>query len=222
MVSMLLDNSVEFDATVGCPGGNVLYMRAATQEGAAGMSPEVMWSAFHRGDRRYDGRFVTAVRTTGIFCRPSCTCRKPRRENVLFYRSPGHAARAGFRPCKRCRPELRGGPAEADRAMAEAALGFMRANLGDVLYARDVAAAVAVSASHFARRFRAADGRTPMRALADLRAERAEELLRDETNATLDAGLTAGFQSASAFVRAFRRRTGMPPASWRRSKGARR
>jgi methylphosphotriester-DNA--protein-cysteine methyltransferase len=219
---MLLDNSVEFDATVEGPGGNVHFMRAATQEQASGMSPEAMWSAFHRGDRRYDGRFVTAVRTTGIFCRPSCTCRKPLRQNVLFYRSPAHAARAGFRPCKRCRPELRGGPAEADRAMAEAALGFMREHLDDVIYARDVAAAVAVSASHFARRFRAADGRTPMRALADLRAERAEELLRDETNATLDAGLTAGFQSASAFVRAFRRRTGMPPASWRRSKGARR
>ena len=216
------DNSVEFDATVAGPGGNVPSMRAATQERAVAMSPEVMWSAFHRGDRRYDGRFVTAVRTTGIFCRPSCTCRKPRRENVLFYRSPAHAARAGFRPCKRCRPELRGGPAEADRAMVETALRFMRSRLGDAMYARDVAAAVAVSASHFARRFRAADGRTPMRALADLRAERAEELLRDESNSTLDAGFEAGFQSASAFVRAFRRRTGMPPASWRRTKGAKR
>jgi methylphosphotriester-DNA--protein-cysteine methyltransferase len=185
------------------------------------MNPETMWSAFHRRDRRYDGVFVTAVRTTGIYCRPSCTCRKPRRENVRFYPSPGHAARAGYRPCKRCRPELRGGPAEAERAMAQKALGYMRAHLGETIYARDIAAAVAVSASHFARRFRAADGRTPMRALADLRAERAETLLRDGTNRTLDAGFGAGFQSASAFVRAFRRRTGLPPASWRRSrKGA--
>ena len=218
---MLPDNSVEFDATVFVPGGNVPLMRTTTQERTA-ISPERMWSAFHRRDRRYDGRFVTAVRTTGIFCRPSCTCRKPLRENVLFYRSPAHAARAGFRPCKRCRPELRGGPAEADHALAQAALRYMRAHLGETLYARDVAAAVAVSPSHFARRFRAADGRTPMRALADLRAERAEELLRDKTNATLDAGFEAGFQSASAFVRAFRKRTGLPPASWRRRKGAKR
>jgi len=187
------------------------------------LSPQAMWSAFYRGDDRYDGRFVTAVRTTMIFCRPSCTCRKPLRENVRFYRSPAQAARAGYRPCKRCRPELRGGPAEADREMARAALDYMRAHLHDTIYAKDVAAAVAVSASHFARRFRAADGRTPMRALADLRAERAEALLHDNDHATLDAGFEAGFQSASAFVRAFRRRTGMPPASWRRSrKGVRR
>ncbi len=182
------------------------------------MTEQAMWSAFHRGDPRYDGRFVTAVRTTGIFCRPSCTCRKPRRENVLFYRSPAHAARAGYRPCKRCRPELRGGPAEADRAMAGAALAYMKVNLESTVYAKDIAAAVAVSPSHFARRFRAADGRTPMRALADLRAERAETLLRDGSISTLDAAFEAGFQSASAFVRAFRRRTGLPPASWRRSR----
>ncbi len=187
------------------------------------MTQEAMWLAFHRADPRYDGRFVTAVRTTGIFCRPSCTCRKPRRENVRFYASPAHAARAGFRPCKRCRPELRGGPAGADRAIAQAALAYMRANLESAVYAKDVAASVAVSPSHFARRFRAADGRTPMRALADLRAERAEALLRDPSTTTLDAGFAAGFQSASAFVRAFRRRAGLPPAAWRRSrKGGRR
>ncbi|SRR5260221_2087780 len=193
-------------------------MRTASVERTTALSPEAMWTAFHRGDPRYDGRFVTAVRTTGIFCRPSCTCRKPRRENVLFYRSPAHAARAGYRPCKRCRPELRGGPEEADRALADAALAYMGAHLDDEVYASDVAAAVAVSASHFARRFRAGDGRTPMRALADLRAERAETLLRDGSVATLEAGFEAGFQSASAFVRAFRRRTGLPPASWRRSR----
>ena len=107
--------------------------------------------------------------------------------------------------------------------MAQAAVAYMRANLENTVYAKDVAAAVAVSPSHFARRFRAADGRTPMRALADLRAERAEALLRDMKAPVLEVGFTAGFQSPSAFVRAFRRRTGMPPASWRRSlKGGRR
>ena len=188
-------------------------------EQATRLTPDAMWDAFDRRDRRYDGRFVTAVRTTGIFCRPSCTCKRPLRQNVRFYASPAEAARAGFRPCKRCRPELRGGPAEADLRMARAAIAYMRAHLDEAIYAKDVAAAVAMSPSHFARRFRAADGRTPMRALADLRAERAEELLRDRSTTALEAGFNAGFQSASAFVRAFRRRTGLPPASWRRRKG---
>lgn len=175
-----------------------------------------MWTAFQRGDSRYDGRFVTAVRTTGIYCRPSCTCRKPRRENVRFYGSPAIAARAGYRPCKRCRPELSGGPAEADRMMARKALSIMRARLEEPLRVRELAQEVAMSAPHFARRFRQADGRTPMRALADLRAERAQALLREGALSTLEAGLAAGFQSASAFTRAFRRKTGLPPAAWRR------
>jgi len=101
--------------------------------------------------------------------------------------------------------------------MVAKALEFMQGHLEAQLYAKDIAAAVAVSPSHFARRFRAADGRTPMRALADLRAERAETLLRQGTIGTLDVGFAAGFQSTSAFTRAFRRRTGLPPASWRRS-----
>lgn len=69
------------------------------------LPPEsVMLEAFLAGDASFDGIFVTAVRTTGIFCRPSCAARKPRKENVSFFRSPVEALSAGFRPCRRCRP----------------------------------------------------------------------------------------------------------------------
>jgi len=218
-----VDNSIEFDATPPSGDGRVscmktMAMRPASSPStwAATLDLQTMWTAFHRGDSRYDGRFVTAVRTTGIFCRPSCTCRKPRRENVLFYRSPAVAARAGYRPCKRCRPELIGGPAEAGRIMARKALSIMRARLEEPLRVKDVAEEVAMSVPNFARRFREAEGRTPMRALADLRADRAQSLLRNGAMSTLEAGFAAGFQSASAFTRAFRRRTGLSPAAWRR------
>ena len=64
----------------------------------------VMMRAFMRGDAAFDGIFITAVRTTGIFCRPTCTAKKPRPENVRFYGTPREALLSGFRPCKRCRP----------------------------------------------------------------------------------------------------------------------
>ncbi len=179
---------------------------------------EEMWAAFVSCDGRYDGWFVVAVRSTGVFCRPTCTCRKPRPDRVEFFGSAETALAAGYRPCKRCLPELPGGPAEADRRFAAGVIRVMRARLGEPLSLADLAAAVAASPSVLARRFRAADGRTPMRALADLRADRAAALLADARLTVLEAGLAAGFRSPSAFVRAFRRRTGLDPAAWRRAR----
>jgi len=197
--------------------------RANASRGPA-LSREEMWAAFARSDRRYDGRFVGAVRSTGIFCRPSCTCRKPRPERVVFFPTPHAAARAGFRACKRCRPELAGGPAEAERRLAERALAFMREHLEEPLTLAGIGRALAVSPSHFARRFRAATGAPPMRALADLRAGRAETMLGTTGGGVLEIALACGFGSAAALVRAFRRRTGDTPAVWRarRRKGGRR
>ena len=186
--------------------------------GPGALSRTEMWDAFARSDRRYDGRFVTAVRTTGIFCRPSCTCRKPRPDRVAFYRTSGAAARAGFRPCKRCRPELAGGAAEAERRMAERALATMRERYEERLTLADLGRVVAMSPSHFARRFRAATGRSPMRALAEVRAAHAERLLATTERGVLDIALACGFGSASALVRGFRRRTGIAPAAWRAEK----
>jgi methylphosphotriester-DNA--protein-cysteine methyltransferase len=184
----------------------------------ASLSRDEMWRAFIGKDARYDGRFYTAVRTTGIFCRPSCTCRKPRPDNVEYFSSREAAQGAGYRPCKRCRPELAGGAAEADRRFAARTLDVMRARLDEPLTLDALAAALAASPSAFARRFRAADGRTPMRALADLRAERAERLLA-AGRPVLETALGAGFGSVSALTRAFRRRTGDTPSAWRAQRG---
>jgi AraC family transcriptional regulator, regulatory protein of adaptative response / methylphosphotriester-DNA alkyltransferase methyltransferase len=176
-----------------------------------------MWTAFASRDARFDGRFVAAVRTTRVFCRPTCTCRRPRPERVEYFATPEAAVRAGYRACKRCRPELPGGPAEAERRFAQRALEAMRLRLAEPLTLVGLARMLAASPSALGRRFRAADGRTPMRALADLRAERAEALLRDHRLTALEAGLSAGFGSPAAFARAFRRRTGSSPAAWRRT-----
>src|ERR1700692_4916933 len=70
------------------------------------LSARAMWSAVKKRDRGADGRFVYAVRSTGIYCRPSCPSRKPARGRVLFFPSPGIAEEKGFRPCLRCRPRM--------------------------------------------------------------------------------------------------------------------
>ena len=69
-----------------------------------------MWEAVRRRDPAYDGVFFVAVRTTGVYCRPSCKSRPPKRENLSFFPSAEAAERAGFRACKRCRPDRLGAP----------------------------------------------------------------------------------------------------------------
>jgi methylphosphotriester-DNA--protein-cysteine methyltransferase len=169
-----------------------------------------MWAAFLARDPRWEGRFVAAVRTTGIFCRPTCTCRKPLRRNVRFFRSPDAAARAGYRPCKRCRPELAGGANEADRRLAALALALMGRSPGEAWPIARLAHELAMSPSSFARHFRAGAGRPPARALAALRMKRAAELLARGAR-VLDVALELGFGSGSAFARAWRRQHGNAP-----------
>ena len=173
--------------------------------------PEAMWAAFLSRDPRWDGRFVAAVRTTGVFCRPTCTCRKPLRRNVRFYRSPDDATRDGFRPCKRCRPELAGGASEADRRLAARAIALMQRAPGEAWPIARLARVLAMSDSSFARHFRAGAGTTPARALATLRLERARTLL-ERGERVLDVALEVGFGSGSALARAWRRRFGTTPA----------
>src|SRR6185503_282367 len=69
------------------------------------LDPDTAWAAFMRRDRSGDGRIIGAVQTTGIYCKPSCPARRPKRENVTFYASTEEARAAGFRPCMRCKPD---------------------------------------------------------------------------------------------------------------------
>src|SRR4029453_8979559 len=86
-------------------------MTRANETSPKSLDEDARWNAVKRRDRAADGTFVYSVRTTGVYCRPSCAARLPRRDNVAFYRTCTDAERAGFRPCKRCRPNA---PALAD------------------------------------------------------------------------------------------------------------
>src|SRR3569623_313692 len=78
---------------------------SAAMDNVSRLDPDTAWAAFMRRDRSWDGRVIGAVKTTGIYCKPSCPARRPRRENVVFYSSADEARAAGFRPCLRCKPD---------------------------------------------------------------------------------------------------------------------
>src|SRR5215210_642506 len=151
------------------------------------------WAAFERRDRRWDGRVIGAVKTTGIYCKPSCPARRPRREHVEFF-ADGEAARAaGYRPCLRCKPDEVG----RDRdAVARAVKLIDQAE--EPLSLAQVADAVGYAPHHFQRLFKRDLGVSPAEYARGLRYERAQDALKENGRVT-DAIYDAGYQSPSGF-----------------------
>lgn len=169
------------------------------------------WSVVCARDGEYDGAFVYAVATTGVYCRPSCPSRRPNRENVSFYALPREAEAAGYRPCKRCRPtEL--SRAQRNALMVEAACRALAA--GPVPLA-DLAAAAGVSAHHLHRTFKAHTGTTPAQYARALRARRAADALAAGERPA-GAAFAAGFASLSRFYDEAAERFNVAPSSLRR------
>lgn len=172
-----------------------------------------MWAALAARDAAADGRFVFAVRTTGVYCRPSCPSRAARRENVRFYPGPSEAEAAGYRPCRRCRPDA-AGPAERRReAVARACRLIERAETEPALDA--LAAEAGLSAHHFHRVFRAITGVTPRAYARARRAERLAAALPTAGTVT-EALYAAGYNAPSRFYAEAPERLGMSPTAYRR------
>src|SRR5580765_1475632 len=87
--------------------------RSAAVSNVSRLDPDTAWAAFMRRDRGWDGRIVGAVKTTGIYCKPSCPARRPKREHVEFFETGEEALAAGYRPCLRCKPDEIGRDREA-------------------------------------------------------------------------------------------------------------
>lgn len=170
------------------------------------------WEAVKRRDRAADGQFYYSVLTTGIYCRPSCAARLPRRENVAFHANSAAAEKAGFRPCKRCRPN----EAPLAERQAEAVAKACRViDQADEMPSLDVLAkAAGMSRFHFHRVFKAVTGVTP-KAYADAqRARRVRDALAGGGSVTA-AIYDAGFNSSGRFYAASSDLLGMPPRDFR-------
>lgn len=170
------------------------------------------WTAVVNRDGRADGRFWYSVRTTGVFCRPSCAARLPRRENVRFHDSIAAAEAAGFRPCRRCRP-TEASLASRHAAAVARACRLLEADV-ETVDLDAIASAVSMSRFHFQRVFRKAIGLTPKAWAREHRAGRLREALRIEPTVT-DALYAAGFNSSSRFYESAGRMLGMKPRAFR-------
>jgi AraC family transcriptional regulator of adaptative response/methylated-DNA-[protein]-cysteine methyltransferase len=170
----------------------------------------VRWDAVQRRDGAYDGVFYYAVRTTGVFCQPSCAARTALRKNVAFYASCADAESAGFRPCRRCRPDL---PPLAERQGAAVAKACALIDASDDTLDLDtLAGAVGISKFHFHRLFKAQTGITPKAYAAARRAARVTAHLNGGGSVT-DAIYAAGFNSSGRFYADTR--LGMTPTRYR-------
>jgi AraC family transcriptional regulator of adaptative response/methylated-DNA-[protein]-cysteine methyltransferase len=170
------------------------------------------WAAVQRRDRRADGVFYYSVRSTGVYCRPSCAARQARRENVRFHASPADAERAGFRPCKRCRPERQDAADAHAQAVARACRLIETAEEMPTLAA--LAGAAGLSRFHFHRVFKATTGLTPKAYAAAHRAQRVRAELARSKSVT-DAIYDAGFNSSGRFYASAGALLGMTPSDFR-------
>ncbi len=175
----------------------------------APVDSDAAWAAVLRRDRAMDGRFVTGVLTTGIYCRPSCAARHPKRENVRFFANGEEAAAAGLRACLRCRPD----DVSRDSAAIEAALKLIEAS-EEPPSLDQLAARAGYSPFHFHRLFKRATGVTPAAYARGKRARTMTETLAADGRVT-DAIYDSGYSGPGRFYAEAKDRLGMTPTRWR-------
>ena len=181
----------------------------ATLLNSVAIDDERAWAAFEARDRAWDGRVIGAVKTTGIYCKPSCPARRPKRENVEFFVDAEAARAAGYRPCLRCKPDEVGRDREAvAKATAIIEAAEEPPQLGEL------AAAVGYAPHHFQRLFTRALGVSPAQYARALRAKRAQSELAEDKSVT-EAIYDSGYAAPSRFYADANERLGMTPSAWR-------
>ena len=210
----------------GSPGGHVRKPRdsrcAKADDRCMDMDDDACYRAFQMRDARFDGRIFCGVRSTGIYCRPICPARTPKRENMRFFRSAAAAQEAGFRPCLRCRPETspdlgswRGTSNTVSRALALIESGALDG--GDV---EALAERLGVGERQLRRLFQQHLGASPVAVAQTRRVLLAKQLIHETRMPMAEVALAAGFGSVRRFNETFQQLFDRPPAKLRRLGGA--
>jgi AraC family transcriptional regulator of adaptative response / DNA-3-methyladenine glycosylase II len=173
---------------------------------------ESRYRAVASRDRRFEGRFLVAVTTTGVYCRIGCPSRTPRRDHVRFLPSPAAAEAAGFRACKRCRPDRLDEP---DGALVGRALRLIAAGAADDGGIEGVARRMGVSSRTLDRRFTVAIGASPLQLARSRRVQTARALIAQSSMPLVDVAFAAGFGSLRQFNETMRQELGVAPGALR-------
>lgn len=186
------------------------------------IDPEAAYRAASGRDPRFDGRFFLGVTTTGIYCRPSCPARKPLRRNAVFFPSAAAAVAAGFRACKRCRPDALPGSRHWDASgdLAARAVRAIRDGAVDELGVAGLAQRLSVSERHLHRILVAEVGASPGQLNRTRRAHTARTLIEQTELPLVDVAFAAGFGSLRQFNDVMLAEFGAPPSSFRRGRPA--
>ncbi|MDM0011766.1 AlkA N-terminal domain-containing protein [Variovorax sp. J22P168] len=195
----------------------------------AGLESDACYLAMKAHDARFDGSFFTGVTSTGIYCRPVCRVRLPRRENCCFFRHAAQAEAAGFRPCLRCRPELAPRAASWSTEDASRILALQAARLidepdawsADGPGAARIAERLGVSDRHLRRIFESQFGVSPLQYLQTRRLLAAKQLIADTRLPMTQVALASGFASVRRFNAAFLGHYGLNPSALRRAGASR-
>lgn len=181
------------------------------------MDPAACYAAFQAHDARFDGRVFVAVSSTGIYCRPVCRVRMPRVANCSFHVSAASAEAAGYRPCRKCRPELAPGlaPVDATHRLARQAVLMLENGCLAEQNVAELAAALDVSDRHLRRVFAAAFGVSPVQYLQTRRLLLAKSLLADTGLSITEIAFAAGFGSLRRFNALVKSRYRLPPSALR-------
>lgn len=173
------------------------------------MNENLLWQAVCERDETQDGSFFFAVRTTGIYCKPSCAARRPKRENVAFFGTPDEAEAAGYRPCQRCHPRAEVLP-EPNLALMEQVCRTIESS-EEELSLNQLADHFAMSPYHLQRTFKRIIGVSPKQYAAAHRAKRLKQELKQGSSVTT-ATYNAGFESNSTLAGQANHLLGMTPS----------
>ncbi|SMF83190.1 AraC family transcriptional regulator, regulatory protein of adaptative response / methylphosphotriester-DNA alkyltransferase methyltransferase [Paenibacillus uliginis N3/975] len=170
------------------------------------------WSAIINNDSSYDDQFFYAVRTTGIFCRPSCKSKAPMKSNVRIFQNAEQALSAHFRPCKRCKPT---GERLPDREWVEQIEMYIDNNYAETITLEHLADICHGSPYHLQRTFKRVTGITPVEYVQQKRIEQAKQNLIYTDQSVSEISLNVGMANVPYFITLFKKKTGYTPKEYR-------